>query len=201
MVEDIIGSVIASLITAALIAFIGYLFRNKIKCVFRKEDLLSANDLPNLSAKIDGSANAHNGACGTMLLLFCNTGSASLSRIRPYFGKLTSETLALTPIGKNKTYSVSHNGSGEAIQFRTDAQPFLNSQSPCENRLYVQATDSKGINYIFMFYIHSDGKTIKLIRQSIMRAKRRLPEKGVCACGKNRVQCVAKRYSIDLSVG
>lgn len=196
MLQDFIISTVSAITSAAFIAFIAYVFRNKIKFAFLGDSLQPADAIPQIEL-LNETPYMDPDKINFYLLTIRNTGNIQIYRPQLFLCQLDPGSLSIRPLSSRINLKWSNNDEGEMLQLEISASELYGFGR--NNRwLYLQMLNERGIVYRKTFYFDTD-KT--LIPQAIHRVNKPLPNKTLFAFTETRTQKLIKKYDLDLTTG
>ena len=196
LLSDFVVSVLATLVSAGILAFLGYIFRQKIRRAFKGEVLVPSSFALDFSLAIEGPS--WNKGVETAHLVVGNAGEVEVSNLQLFVCKFSSRGLCITPIKQKGLFRSISTGEGERIQFDVPSSWLDFNFGREEARIFVQGIDSRGTCYRKTFYL-LPGKRVS--PQLITRSRKPLPSRRIVAHRAADIASIGKRYTLDLSCG
>lgn len=196
MLQDFIISTVSAITSAAFIAFIAYVFRNKIKFAFLGDSLQPADAIPQIEL-LNETPYMDPDKINFYLLTIRNTGNIQIYRPQLFLCQLDPGSLSIRPLSSRINLKWSNNDEGEMLQLEISASELYGFGR--NNRwLYLQMLNERGIVYRKTFYFDTDKI---LIPQAIHRVNKPLPNKTLFAFTEARTQKLITKYDLDLATG
>lgn len=196
MLQDFIINTVSAIISAAFIAFIAYVFRNKIKYAFLGDSLQPADAIPQIEL-LNETPCADPNRINYYLLTIRNTGNIQVYRPQLFLCQLDPRSLSIRPLSSRTNLKWSNKNEGEMLQLEISASE-LYGFGRDDRWLYLQMLNERGVVYRKTFYL-DDNKT--LIPQAINRVNKPLPNKTLFAFTEARAQKLIVKYDLNLTVG
>lgn len=194
MLQDFIISTVSAITSAAFIAFIAYVFRNKIKFAFLGDSLQPADAIPQIEL-LNETPYMDPDKINFYLLTIRNTGNIQIYRPQLFLCQLDPGSLSIRPLSSRINLKWSNNDEGEMLQLEISASELYGFGR--NNRwLYLQMLNERGIVYRKTFYFDTDKI---LIPQAIHRVNKPLPNKTLFAFTEARTQKLITKYDLDLA--
>lgn len=207
--ELLVINVISTIIAAALITFVGFAFRNKIRKVLNGVDLFTSDRTPDIEF-VDMQYITNLKYNKNVIFLISNSGNINVSNIKLYkcstenAGNPTFLSIVNLPYERQFT-SVGH-GSGETMQIAVDASYFKESDTYPDDRLFVEMTSEDGSYFRATIIRTGETDPIELgeggvFADHIGRVSGPLPFWKISTNNPRRIDRLQRKYDIDLAVG
>lgn len=197
---NILGDIAVTLLSAAIIAILVFLFKNKLRQIFFSNDLLPASKVPNIAFSL-GEGTDDDGLPLSFLTLQ-NNCDFGVSKIRVFCYQISpnEEEMEIKFFSKNIEYQQAYNGNGEtAWAVLKDIQSFFCTSGWVPARgLFVEMLDENKTIFCKTLGIFSNERgELEIVDSCIKRLRKRLPKRHI----KKRVVTLVKKYGVDASVG
>lgn len=209
MFEQMVINVISALIATAIIAFTGYIFRNKIRKILKGVDLLALDETPDIEfvdlqyiTDLNSNKMAH--------FLISNCGHINIAKIRLFKCSMKNAgnptTLTITKLPYERQFTSIRHDSGEAMQIGIDTHFFKIKESYPDIRLFVELNSEDGSYFRAtivrtggVYPIEFDEGGFSVIH--IGRVKRPLPFWNIKSSDPPHIEQIRRKYDLDLTVG
>lgn len=207
--ETFVIDVTSTIVAASVIAFVGFMFRNRIRKVLNGVDLLAADRAPDIEF-IDMQYITDLKYNKSVLFLINNSGNINIANIKLY--KCSMENagnptfLLVERLPYERQFTSVGSGNGETMQIVVDTHYFKLSDAYPDVRLFVEMTSEDGSYFRATITRIEETGLINFgeggfFVDRIGRVNRPLPFWRIATDDTREIERIQKKYDIDLSVG
>jgi len=196
---DIATGTFANILAAAIVAVTAFVFRKKLRRIFRSSVLKSKNSSPNMTLEVDSARNTNNEWVTHFLIE--NTGEIEIADIRIYLCTHSPVTNYLTveriKIDSQKKWI---NSGGHRLQIDTRSL-----HDGCnvtqDQRYFVEFIDDNDGTIYRLSRGAPSAKDGSMAHYGTTVCRKRLPRRGIRTNGTKKIKKAVGKYDIDLALG